>query len=88
MEQSIQEDTNVNHDDVLNEIRSFKKLQAEVESKLCLLEDTIIAGIETKQITNDSSRLIVNVLKDRISIWRMNFKAIIVKEFKEISDEK
>ena len=88
LEQSIQEDTNVNHDDVLNEIRSFKKLQAEVESKLCLLEDTIIAGIETKQITNDSSRLIVNVLKDRISIWRMNFKAIIVKEFKEISDEK
>ena len=58
LEQSIQEDTNVNHDDVLNEIRSFKKLQAEVESKLCLLEDTIIAGIETKQITNDSSRLI------------------------------
>ena len=53
LEQSIQEDTNVNHDDVLNEIRSFKKLQAEVESKLCLLEDTIIAGIETKQITND-----------------------------------
>ena len=88
LEQSIQEDTNNNHDDVLNEIRSFKKLQAEVESKLCLLEDTIIAGIETKQITNDSSRLIVNVLKDRISIWRMNFKAIIVKEFKEISDEK
>ena len=88
LEQSIQEDTNGNHDDVLNEIRSFKKLQAEVESKLCLLEDTIIAGIETKQITNDSSRLIVNVLKDRISIWRMNFKAIIVKEFKEISDEK
>ena len=88
LEQSIQEDTNVNHDNVLNEIRSFKKLQVEVESKLCLLEDTIIAGIETKQITNDSSRLIVNVLKDRISIWRMNFKAIIVKEFKEISDEK
>ena len=37
LEQSIQEDMNVNHDDVLNEMRSFKKLQAEVESKLCLL---------------------------------------------------
>ena len=37
LEQSIQEDMNVNHDDVLNEMRSFKKLEAEVESKLCLL---------------------------------------------------
>ena len=37
LEQSIQEDMNVNHDDVLNEMRSFKKLQTEVESKLCLL---------------------------------------------------
>ena len=37
LEQSIQEDMNVNHDDVLNEMRGFKKLQAEVESKLCLL---------------------------------------------------
>ena len=37
LEQSIQEDMNVNHDNVLNEMRSFKKLQAEVESKLCLL---------------------------------------------------
>ena len=39
-------------------------------------------------MTNDSSRLMVNVLNDRISIWRMNFKEIIVEEFKEISDEK
>ena len=37
LEQSIQEDMNVNHDNVLNEMRSFKKLQEEVESKLCLL---------------------------------------------------
>ena len=40
----MQEDKNVNHDDILNEIRSFKKFQAEVDSKLHLLEDTIIAG--------------------------------------------
>ena len=39
LEPSIQEDTNVNHDNILNE-----KFQAEVESKLRLLEDTIIAG--------------------------------------------
>ena len=34
-------------------------------------------------MTNDSSRLMVNVLNDRISIWRMNFKEIIVEEFKK-----
>ena len=50
---STQEDTNVNHDNILNEIKGFKKFQAEVESKLCLLEDTIIAGKEAKEITND-----------------------------------
>ena len=38
-----------------------------VESKLCLLKDTIIARKKAKEITNDSSRLKANVLKDRIS---------------------
>ena len=75
LEQSIQEDTNVNHDNILNEIRSFKKFQAEVESKLCLLEDTIIAGKEAKEITNDSLGLIVNVLKDRISSLENELKS-------------
>ena len=75
LEQSIQEDTNVNHDNILNEIRSFKKFQAEVESKLCLLEDTIIAGKEAKEITNDSSGLIINVLKDRISSLENELKS-------------
>ena len=42
--QSIQEDTNINDDNILNEIRSFKKFQVKVESKLCLLEDTLTAG--------------------------------------------
>ena len=31
--QSIQEDTNMNHDNILNKIRSFKKFQVKVESK-------------------------------------------------------
>ena len=44
LEQSTQEDTNVNHGNILNEIKSLKKFQVEVESKLCLLEDTIAAG--------------------------------------------
>ena len=67
LEQSTQEDTDVNHDNILHEIRSFKKFQAEVESKLCLLDNTIITGKGVKEITNDSSGFIVNVLKDRIS---------------------
>ena len=75
MEQSIQEDTNVNHDNILNEIRSVKKFQAEFKSKLCLLEDTVIAGKEVKEITNDSSGLIVNVLKDRISSLENELKS-------------
>ena len=65
LEQSTQEDTNLNDDNILNEIKSF---QAEVESKLCLLEDIIIVGKGTsKEITNDSSRFIINVFKDRTS---------------------
>ena len=75
LEHSIKEDANVNHDNVLNEIRSVKKFQAEFKSKLCLLEDTIIAGKEVKEITNDSSGLIVNVLKDRISSLENELKS-------------
>ena len=75
LEQSIQEDTNVNHDNILNKIRSFKKFLAEVDSKLCLLEDTIIAGKEAKEITNDSSGLIINVLKGRISSLENELKS-------------
>ena len=65
----------MNHDDVLNKITSFKIFQAEVEIKLCLLEDTIIAGKEAKEITNDSSGFIVNVLKGRISSFENELKS-------------
>ena len=65
----------MNHDDILNKIKSFKIFQAEVEIKLCLLEDTIIAGKEAKEITNDSSGFIVNVLKDRISSLENELKS-------------
>ena len=59
------EGTNVNHGNILNEIKSFKKIQLEVQSKLwSLLEDTIIAGNKAKEITNDSSGFIVNISKD------------------------
>ena len=67
LEQSTQEDKNVKHDNILNEIKRFKKFQAEVKSKFYLLEETIIARKEAKEITNDSLGFIVNILKDRIS---------------------
>ena len=55
----------MNHGNILNEIKSFKKIQLEVQSKLwSLLEDTIIAGNKAKEITNDSSGFIVNISKD------------------------
>ena len=38
LEQSTQEGENVNHDNILNEIKSFNRFQAEVNSKLRLLE--------------------------------------------------
>ena len=66
LEQSTQEDTNLNHDNMLNEIKSFKKFWAQVESKLYFLEDTTTAGKKAKEITNDPSGFIVNVLKDII----------------------
>ena len=49
-----------------------------VESNLCLLEDTITAGKEAKEITNGSSGFIVNILKENLIYgewmreWRMN----------------
>ena len=56
----------MNHDNILNEIKSCKKFRAKVESNLCLLEHAIIAEKKAKKITNDSSGFIVYVLKDRI----------------------
>ena len=49
LEQLTQADMNVNHDNVLNEIKSLKEYKADVESKLCLLEDANIAGKEASK---------------------------------------
>ena len=66
----------MNHDNTSNEIKKFKKFQAEVEGKLCLLEDTIIAGKEaSKEITNDSSEFTVSVLKDIIPSFQNELKS-------------
>ena len=66
LEQLTQEDTNVSYDNILNKAKNFKIYQAKVKSKLYLLEDVFIVKKGAKEITNDSSGFIVNVLKVRI----------------------
>ena len=93
---STQENTNLaTSDNILNEIKNFKKFQAYVESKLGLLEDAIISGNMTStEISNENiSRFIVDILKDRISslenfIFRIPNKATTIIKFKQLADEK
>lgn len=75
LEQSAQKDKSVNHGNILNTIKGTKNFHAEVESKLCLLEDTIIPGKESKEIENDSSGFIVDALKDKISFLENEVKS-------------
>ena len=70
-ENSRQEDiSSTQSDKILNEIKNFKKFQADVENKLSLLEDAIISGkYSFKEDTSDNntSCFAINILKDRIS---------------------
>ena len=70
-EKSRQEDiSSIQSDKILNEIKNFKKFQADVENKLSLLEDVIINGkYSFKEDTSDNntSCFAINILKDRIS---------------------
>ena len=70
-EKSRQEDiSSTQSDKILNEIKNFKKFQADVQNKLSLLEDAIISGkYSFKEDTSDNntSRFAINILKDRIS---------------------
>ena len=52
-EKSTQEDISLtSSDNILNEIKSFEKFLADVEYKLCLLEDAIISDkVATKEIS-------------------------------------
>ena len=67
-EKSRQEDiSSIQSDKILNEIKNFKKFQADVQNKLSLLEDAIISGkYSFKEDTSDKNTSI-NILKDRIS---------------------
>ena len=70
-EKSRQEDiSSTQSDKILNEIKNFKKFQADVQNKLSLLEDAIISGkYSFKEDTSDNNtlRFAINILKDRIS---------------------
>ena len=70
-EKSRQKDiSSTQSDKILNEIKNFKKLQADVQNKLSLLEDAIISGkysFKEDTIDNNTSRFAINILKDRIS---------------------
>ena len=68
----------MNHDNILNEVKSFKKFQAEVKSKLELIYWKMKIQLlleEAKEITNVSSGFIVSVLKDRISSLENELKS-------------
>ena len=70
-EKSRQEDiSSTQSDKILNDIKNFKKFQADVENKLSLLEDAIISGkYSFKEDTskNNTSCFAINILKDRIA---------------------
>ena len=70
VENSRQEDiSSTQSDKILNEIKIFRKFQADVENKLSLLEDAIISGkYSFKEDTSDNntSCFAMNILKDRI----------------------
>ena len=60
----------MNHDNILNESKSFKKELVDAKSK------RQIAGKEaSKNITNDSSGFTDNILKDRISSLESELKS-------------
>ena len=68
-EKSRQEDiSSTQSDKILNEIKNFKKFQADVENKLSLLEDAIISGkyyFREDTSDNNTSCFAINILKDR-----------------------
>ena len=63
---STREDINLaTSDNILNEIENFKKFQADVDSKLCLFEDSIGSGImvSKEKLNDNTSGVIFNTLK-------------------------
>ena len=63
---STQEGINLaTSDNILNEIENFKKFLADVDSKLCLFEDSISSGrmVSKEKLNDNTSGVIFNTLK-------------------------
>ena len=74
---STQEDINLaTSDNILNEIENFKKFQADVDSKLCLFEDSNSSGImvSKEKLNDNTSGVIFNTLKATISSLESELK--------------
>ena len=64
------------YENILIEIKNFKKFQDDIEKKFCLLEDAIIASKNASRESMDNSpRFVVNVLKDKISCLESELKS-------------
>ena len=64
------------YENILIEIKNFKKFQDDIEKKFCSLEDAIIASKNASRESMDNSPgFVVNVLKDRISCLESELKS-------------
>ena len=64
------------YENILIDIKNFKKFQDDVEKKICSLEDAIIESKDASRESMDNSPgLVVNILKDRISCLESELKS-------------
>ena len=76
LEPPNQESADNIYENILIEIKNFKKFQDDIEKKFCSLEDAIIASKNASRESMDNSPgFVVNVLKDRISCLESELKS-------------
>ena len=76
LEPPNQESADNIYENILIEIKNFKKFQDDVEKKFCSLEDAIIESKDASRESMDNSPgLVVNILKDRISCLESELKS-------------
>ena len=76
LEPPNQESADNIYENILIEIKNFKKFQDDVEKKFCSLEDAIIESKDaSRESMDNSSGLVVNILKDRISCLESELKS-------------
>ena len=80
LEQTSQETISKTQEQILVDMESFRKFQDDIERKLCLLEEAIIAAKDTSGETSKETRCNIsefslNILKDRISFLEGELKS-------------